>query len=67
MGHAKSSPLPTTHPLRDLPNRFNDYFCQKIESIRAVLDQSVLSSPVFTLSNEASALSTFSAFGTVTV
>ena len=43
IGRRRSSPLPSTHPLHDLPNVFNDYFLQKVQSIRADLDQQSLS------------------------
>ena len=34
---------PLTYPLHDLPNVFNDYFLQKVQSIRADLDQQSVS------------------------
>ena len=43
IGQRKSSPLPSEYPLHDLPNVFNDYFLQKVQSIHADLDQQSLS------------------------
>ena len=43
IGRKRSSPLPSTYPRHDLPNVFNDYFLQKVQSIRADLDQQSLS------------------------
>ena len=43
IGRRRSSPLPSTHPLHDLPNVFNDCFLQKVQSTRADLDQQSLS------------------------
>ena len=43
IGRKRSSPLSPTYPLHDLPNVFNDYFLQKVQSIRADLDQQSLS------------------------
>ena len=39
IGLKRGSPLPSTYPLHDLTNVFNDYFLQKVHSICAELDQ----------------------------
>ena len=43
IGRKRSSLLPSTYPLHDPPNVFNDYFLQKLRSIRVDLDQQSLS------------------------
>ena len=43
IGRKRSSRLPSTCLLHDLPNVFNNYFLQRVQSIRAVLDQQLLS------------------------
>ena len=42
----KSSPLPTTHPPRQLPDDFCDYFTRKGTDEHSDLDQQTTSSPV---------------------
>ena len=51
IGRRRSSPLPSMHSLHDLPNVFNDYFLQKVQSIRADLDQQSLSRTSCRLTN----------------
>ena len=43
IGRKRSSLLPSTYLLHDLPNVFNDYFLQKVQSVRADLNQQSLS------------------------
>ena len=43
IGRKRSSPLPSLYPIHDLPDVFNNYFVQKVQSIRADLDQQSMS------------------------
>ncbi|WP_294078730.1 hypothetical protein, partial [Thiolapillus sp.] len=38
LGKVKSSPLPSSIPLSELPQRFSDFFHSKVTSIRRNLD-----------------------------
>ena len=61
----RSSPLPSTYPLHDPPNVFNDYFLQKLRSIRVDLDQQSLSLTSCRLSDQQAA-SNFHSFHPIT-
>ena len=64
LGRVKSSPLPTTHPVSELPDIFNKYFLQKINLIRHEIDQiSLIPSIHF---DQVETTSTFSYFHPVT-
>ena len=73
IGRRRSSPLPSTYPLHDLPNVFNDYFLQKVhdyflqkvQSIRADLDQQSLSLTSCRLTDQQAA-SNFHSFHPIT-
>ena len=65
IGQRKSSPLPSEYPLHDLPNVFNDYFLQKVQSIRADLDQQSLSLTSCRLTDQQAA-SNFHSFHPIT-
>ena len=43
IGRKRSSPLPSLYPIHDLPDVFNNYFVQKVQSIRVDLDQQSMS------------------------
>ena len=43
IGRKRSSPLPSLYPIHDLPDVFKNYFVQKVQSIRADLDQQSMS------------------------
>ena len=45
LGKTKSTPLPTSIPISDLPSQFSDYFSHKIKAIRQNLDSTSVSSP----------------------
>ena len=61
----KRSPLPTTFPLHDLPDVFNNFFTDKIHKIRTELDQA--SSSAFLIKQtEQPSVSDFPAFHPVT-
>ena len=45
LGKVKSSPLPSSIPLSELPQRFSDFFHSKVTSIRRNLDSTTVTPP----------------------
>ncbi|WP_419623957.1 hypothetical protein, partial [Thiolapillus sp.] len=45
LGKVKSSPLPSSIPLSELPQRFSDFFHSKVTSIRCNLDSTTVTPP----------------------
>ena len=45
LGKVKSSPLPSSIPLSELPQRFSDFFHSKVTSIRRNLDATTVTPP----------------------
>ena len=61
-GRVKTSPLPTIHPIKQLPSMFSDYFVSKVAKIRSDLDQQTSTASSMTESDSAGVTCLFDTF-----